>query len=787
MKDFSNGATAAPERCLPEADELVLGDDVDGLDVAWSWDEPASSASSPEPLAPAGISKGRDLPAGEAARRQQVDRGVERAIGTASTPMAPPLTAPNALEGQSQQIAHLLEDGQRYRAMHALLNATSMGCIDRALLFKLCALARELALQSESAEAMALAFDEEGVPEGVLLCLLSTRLFCQERQFARADALLDEACRRWPNDARLARRAVFVALRAGDDARAIAGLEQQIERAREAGDRRAAARLIQWLGRLFDARRSDRFRAAECHARAAALYRALALPRETFRAQRRALICLSRIAPPPRQLSGAIRALQATAKAAGCPAEAEAAISALGLAEDQAGRGAPEEAGEVAALQPGMVGPEEIFQRAIEASDPFTGQELPADEQQTKPMRHAELTALLGSAATAAREVAPHQPEDGGAAAETTAATAKADAPTHAALPADQRPPAAPPGQEALCDAAPAAIPTAGRFLAYFLEAEQGKRTHGERQERRGLEQRVEKSPFDAEAYRHLAAYYLRHKREGHARLIADVADALEGLPSERPMSPLTLNDEDWTLFQHPGLGAIAHELGVLVGQAVFQVCAAPIDTLAARGPFSMDGSDGAWALADALLCAVRVLGVRVDDVRLCKSGALPVFPVCSSPPALFVSKPLLKKQLPSALLRFFAGRALASLRPELAMFALVPTAQVEAVLAGIHRALNREGRMSEQTRAVVQRVSGKSADRLAWLLDHLAGQGEGALALACEGARHTANRMGLFTAGGIGPALDALEFEGAGEAARVELLRFAISKAYREFRLRKG
>ncbi len=250
-------------------------------------------------------------------------------------------------------------------------------------------------------------------------------------------------------------------------------------------------------------------------------------------------------------------------------------------------------------------------------------------------------------------------------------------------------------------------------------------------------------------------------------------------------MPPLTLNEEDWALFQHPQLGALAHELGLLVGQAIIDVTAEPIDAFQPRGTFSMDGSDGAWALADALLCAVRVLGVRVADIRLSRDGALPIFPVCSTPPALFVSKPLLKKKIPSALLRFFAGRGLASLRPELGMFLLVPPERIDAALAGIRKALKREGRMSEHTRAVVQRVSGKSADRLGWLLDRLPGAPPGDLAQLCAGARHTVNRLGLIAAGGIGPALQALDFEGAGEAERAELLRFAISKGYRDRLLR--
>lgn len=753
MSDFSRDASRTPEGRLPEADDLVLGDDVDGLDAAWSWDEPASPIP-PEPPSPEkSAASGASMPPQQAARGQ-AEGNARRSIGTPASPSP----TREALESHRLQITRLLEDGQRYRAMHALLNATSMGCIDRALLFKLCALARELSLEVESAEAMTLAFGEDASTEGILLCLLATRLFCKERQFARAQALLDEARARWPDDERLACRSIFAALRAGDDERAIASLRQRIERARTSGDRRAAARFNQWLGRLFDARLSDRFRAAECHARAAALYKALALPRETFRAQRAALVCLSRIDPRPRQLDGAVLALRATARTAGCQAAAEEIIDALGLTAPGGGaEAAPlppsavaqEEAGEVAPPSDGAASPEEIFQRAIESSAPLAEQELPVDEQQTKPLRREAFASHPGAAVADAVE-AGQSPEGSPAAASATAPTE-----------------------------GPAG---GGRFLSYFLEAEQEKLT---RTERRGLEQRVLSAPFDAEAYRALAAYYGRHGRADHARLIMDVADALDGRAKDRPMPPLTLSDGDWRALQHPALDAIAHELGLLIGAAVFQVNAAPLDTFQPRGAFSMDGSDGAWALADALLCAVRVLGVRVDDVQLCKSGPLPVFPVCSAPPALIVSKSLLKKQLPSAVLRFFAGRALASLRPELSMFLLVPQREVEAALTGIRKALNREGRMSERTRAVVQKVSGKSADRLGWILERLSGQGEGVLARQREGARHTVNRMGLLTAGGIAPALEALDFEGAGEVDRIELLRFAISKAYREFRLR--
>ena len=756
MSDFSKDTSA---RGTEEGD-FLLDDEIEDLDAAWIWDDAEFSPTLPSVRALVEVDvKEVEGDAGDdraAARTVVTQAWTEAGLPERDTARttADSTDAPDGgdqFDANHRQIARLLEAGEPHQALHALLHAVSQGVSDRVTILTLSALAQAHQMELEAIEAMAIALEGANAGDGDLstLCLLLTRLLIRDRQLARAGALIDEACARSPQDARLERRRLFISLREGDTDRVRDGLIQRIERARKTGDRRAAARFSQWLGRLFAAQGNEHFRAAECHAKAAALYQALHLPKATFLAQRDALVCLSQLDPRPRQMSGAIRALTATARTAGCPEAAAAVLQSLGLSGDQAAAPSATATPARVAATPSVptaatdstaasastdaTSPDAIFQRAVDASPTLPGQAIPADEQQTKPM---------------------------------------------------QRPLRRPTPKEAQ----PAAVtPVPGRFLSYFLEAEQEKLSRTEAQERRRLERRVEECPLDADAYRALAASYDRQGRPEHARLIADVADALEARPQERGTPTSTLSDGDRCDLRHPALTSDLHEIGHLIGPALVEVSARPLESFQPRGAFSMDGTDGAWSLADALLRSVRVLGMRVDDIQLSKEGALPVYPVCSTPPALLVSKPLLKKHLSGGQLRFFAGRALATLRPELGVFILVPRERLESTLTDIRRAFKRQGRMSEQTRAVVQRVSGKSADRLATLLDHLPDLSGETLAQAREGARHTVNRMALFAAGGIAPALEALAFENASETDRAELLRFAISKIYRELRLRRA
>ncbi len=766
MSDFSKDTSA---RGAEEGD-FLLDDEIEDLDAAWIWDDAEFNPTLPsvQALVEADIEEVK----GGAAHEQAVSRSAVSSAGAeagshervASRTTADSPDSGDQFDAHRRQIARLLEAGEPHQALNALLHAVSQGLSDRASLLTLSALAQAHQMELEAIEAMAIALEvtDASDVDRATLCLLLTRLLIRDRQLARAGTLIREACARSPLDDRLERRRLFISLREGDIDRVRDGLIQRIERARKTGDRRAAARFSQWLGRLFAAQGDEHFRAAECHAKAAALYQALHLPRATFLAQRDALVCLSQLDPRPRQMSGAIRALTATARTAGCPEEAAAVLQSLGLGDDRASSRAtatpsvPTAATDstAATASTDATSPDAIFQRAVDASPTLPGQTIPADEQQTKPMQRPLPKPRARSKANAT-EASSAVPEG---------ATAQS--------PIQSPPPAA-------------VTPVPGRFLSYFLEAEQEKLSRTEAQDRRRLERRVDECPLDANAYRALAASYDRQGRPEHARLIADVADALEARPQERGTPTSTLSDGDRCHLRHPALTTDLHEIGHLIGPALFEVSARPLDSFQPRGAFSMDGTDGAWSLADALLRTVRALGMRVDDIQLSKEGALPVYPVCSTPPALLVSKPLLKKHLSGGLLRFFAGRALATLRPELGVFLLVPRDRLEETLTGIRRAFKRQGRMSEQTRAVVQRVSGKSADRLAILLDHLPDLGGETLDLAREGARHTVNRIALFASGGIAPALEALAFENASETDRVELLRFAISKVYRELRLR--
>lgn len=304
--------------------------------------------------------------------------------------------------------------------------------------------------------------------------------------------------------------------------------------------------------------------------------------------------------------------------------------------------------------------------------------------------------------------------------------------------------------------------------------------------ERRALEQSIRESPFSAPRYRELASFYVRIHRKERAQVIDEAAAALEGKSAPTSASLIsTLGEEEWSQSLHPALNDCAAEIGALIGPAVCETVARQTGTFPVRGPFTMDGSDNAWAMADALLAAVRVMGIRSGAIYLWKESETdPVAAIPTWPPSLCVSKPLLKNSYPAACLRFFAGRALTSLRPELQMYLLVAPEIIGHVLHELDKLLHGDGHATGMIRDVVQRVSGKSAERLTWLLERLGDDGI-PLTDLCLAARHTANRMGLMVAGNVGEALRAMDMAHASPGEKSTLLGFAISDAYFRMRVR--
>jgi hypothetical protein len=264
-----------------------------------------------------------------------------------------------------------------------------------------------------------------------------------------------------------------------------------------------------------------------------------------------------------------------------------------------------------------------------------------------------------------------------------------------------------------------------------------------------------------------------------------EIADALDGAPFVEPPVPrLTLSDGDWRLLRHAGLRASASELFGLTGAAMCASHAESLKESGAKRPFSMVESRGSRVTADALLAAVRVLGVRSPDVHVANTDAPPMRLANTDPPVLLVGRTAVAKVLPAAQLRFFAGRALASLRPELLVPRMLPVSRIEASIDALWELIEGARPYSPEVRALSRKVPVKSRDRVGQLLENLEKRGVSFERIA-EAARHTANRAGLIVAGGVGPVVAALRAKRNADDELLELLEFAASERYLKLRAR--
>jgi hypothetical protein len=148
--------------------------------------------------------------------------------------------------------------------------------------------------------------------------------------------------------------------------------------------------------------------------------------------------------------------------------------------------------------------------------------------------------------------------------------------------------------------------------------------------------------------------------------------------------------------------------------------------------------------------------------------------------PRLLVGRLAVKKPSPDAELRFYAGRALFTLNPDLLALRSVSRDEMVRGLQIIAQVL--QGKASPvHSRLVVNDLSPQVWGRLKVLIHTQLGDAE--LASLADGARHSANRAGLVVCGGIAPAIEALRAKKALTSEMVELVKFAASDAYLEMR----
>ena len=265
--------------------------------------------------------------------------------------------------------------------------------------------------------------------------------------------------------------------------------------------------------------------------------------------------------------------------------------------------------------------------------------------------------------------------------------------------------------------------------------------------------------------------------------LMLEIARALEGDPHAAPRTPrLILNATDRAGLKHPSLRGEGGELLGLVGVALCRLSPARGKDAGTNHEFNLDAGKGARAVADALLAAVRILGVRSPDVYLTEEPGPPLGLVFTTEPRILVGKLAVKKEVSDAELRFFAGRVLFTQQPDLMALRSLRREQLLRGLVLVTQVV--EGRASPaETRVFRDAIPARAWERLKTLIRAVGTRVD--LAQLTDGARHSANRAGLVVCGGIAPAIASLRAKKALPSEMMELVRFAASERYLQLRNR--
>jgi tetratricopeptide (TPR) repeat protein len=300
-------------------------------------------------------------------------------------------------------------------------------------------------------------------------------------------------------------------------------------------------------------------------------------------------------------------------------------------------------------------------------------------------------------------------------------------------------------------------------------------------EERKAIFERVRALPLDPDGYRLLAEHFDHSGDPTRSSLMLEIARALEGDPNAAPRAPkLILSATDRAGLKHPALRGPSGELLGLSGAALCRLYPA---RGVQREELRLDSGKGAKAAADALLAAVRILGLRAPDVFLSDDNGPPFSLIHTTEPKLLVGKLAVRKQLPDAELRFFAGRALFTQNPDLLALRSLRKEQLAHGLQVLGIALNGRG-INVESRVVRDAIPQRTLERLKELYGKHASRLE--VQKLQEGARHSANRAGLVVCGGVAPALAALRAKKALESELLELVRYAASERYLELRSRR-
>ena len=323
--------------------------------------------------------------------------------------------------------------------------------------------------------------------------------------------------------------------------------------------------------------------------------------------------------------------------------------------------------------------------------------------------------------------------------------------------------------QVPLGDPAQPVIPTSAMSAKLALSAE-----------RKALFEQVRQKPLDSDGYRLLADHFDTASDPARSSLMLEIANALDGDPNAAPRAPrLILSTTDRAGLRHPTLRGESGELLGLAGLAMVRLFPSRVQV---RDDFRLDSGKGARATADALLTAVRILGLRAPDVYLTDEDGPPFALVHTTGPKMLVGRLAVKRELPEAELRFFAGRALFTQNPELLVLRSLRREQLQQGLMVLGQVLR--GAISVDAKLMRDVLPVRSLGRLKELYNRVAPRIE--LQKLAEGARHSANRAGLVVAGGVAPAISSLRAKRALESEMLELVRFAASERYLQMRTRR-
>ncbi|MBL8910098.1 MAG: hypothetical protein JNM17_05265 [Archangium sp.] len=301
--------------------------------------------------------------------------------------------------------------------------------------------------------------------------------------------------------------------------------------------------------------------------------------------------------------------------------------------------------------------------------------------------------------------------------------------------------------------------------------------------ERQALFERVRANPLEADGYKLLAEHFDTANDPARSSLMLEIARALEGDPHAAPRAPrLILNATDRQGLKHPALRGEGGELLGLSGVALCRLNPARGKEAGTEDEFNLDSGKGARGVAEALLAAVRILGVRSPDVFLSEEPGPPISLVFTNEPRLIIGKLAVKKEVTDAELRFFAGRALFTLQPELMALRNIRKDQLLRGVVLVSQVAEGRGAPAE-TKLFRDTVSLRSWDRLRHLVRTVGTRLD--LTVLAEGARHSANRAGLVVCGGIAPAIASLRAKKALPSEMTELIRFAASERYLQLRNR--